>query len=154
MSMGYPVEIGSRSSSSSKAPRDPRLPERRRTARLANVGAGARMLSANMLTGARVLTRDGVSIGSVGELMLDVQRGRIAYVVVAHGGFMGLGERLHAIPWSALGIDPERRCLVLAADRATFLAAPGFDKDHWPETPDAAWHHALHRHYGCRPYWE
>ena len=66
------------------------------------------------------------------ELMLDPQRGRIAYVVVAHGGFMGIGERLHAIPWRALRIDGE--CLVLDAERATFLDAPGFDKEHWPRT--------------------
>ena len=63
-------------------------------------------------------------------------------------------QRLHAIPWPALRIDDENHCLVLEPERSTFLGAPGFDKEHWPRTPDAAWHHALHRHYGCRPYWE
>ena len=154
MSMGSAVERVTRSSTPSFVPRDPRLPERRRKARLPSVGAGRQMTSASGLQGTRVETREGEAVGNVGELMLDIERGRIAYVVVAHGGFMGLGERLHAIPWCALTADPERHCLVLQADRDTFLAAPGFDKDHWPYTPDAAWHHTLHRHYRCRPYWE
>jgi len=131
-------------------PPDTARPERRRAARLS--APGAELVSAASLSGERVLTRRGEIIGDVSELMLDVQRGRIAYVVVAHGGFMGLGERLHAIPWRALRIEGD--CLVLDAERATFLGAPGFDKEHWPSRPDAAWHHALHRHYRCRPYWE
>jgi sporulation protein YlmC with PRC-barrel domain len=125
-------------------------PERRRAVRLSS--PGRELVGAAALSGERVVTRRGEAIGSVSELMLDLQRGRIAYAVVAHGGFMGIGERLHAIPWRALRIDGE--CLVLDAERSTFLDAPGFDKEHWPSTPDAAWHHALHRHYRCRPYWE
>jgi len=124
--------------------------ERRRALRLSS--PGRELISAATLSGERVLTRRGEVIGNVSELMLDVQRGRIAYAVVAHGGFMGIGERLHAIPWRALHAEGD--CLVLDAERSTFLAAPGFDKEHWPHTPDAAWHHALHRHYRCRPYWE
>jgi sporulation protein YlmC with PRC-barrel domain len=125
-------------------------PERRHAARLSS--PGRELVSATSLSGEHVLTRRGEPIGNVSELMLDVQRGRIAYAVVAHGGFMGIGERLHAIPWRALHAEGD--CLVLDAERSTFLAAPGFDKEHWPHTPDAAWHHALHRHYRCRPYWE
>jgi sporulation protein YlmC with PRC-barrel domain len=127
-------------------------PERRRALR--GAGPGRELVSAATLSGERVVTRHGETVGNVSELMLDVQRGRIAYAVVAHGGFMGLGERLHAIPWGALRFDAEHGCLVLDAERRTFLDAPGFDKEHWPSTPDAAWHHTLHRHYGCRPYWE
>ena len=125
-------------------------PERRRAARLSS--PGGELVGASSLSGQRVLTRQGEAIGSVSELMLDVQRGRIAYAVVAYGGFMGLGERLHAIPWRALRIEGDH--LVLDAERSTFLGAPGFDKEHWPHTPEVAWHHELHRHYRCRPYWE
>ena len=127
-------------------------PERRRGPRVS--APGTRLVGAAALCGERIVARDGEAIGHVGELLLDVQRGRIAYAVVAQGGFMGLGERLHAIPWGALRVDAERQCLALDADRATFLAAPDFDREHWPSEPGADWHHRLHRHYGCRPYWE
>lgn len=128
-------------------------PERRRGPRTGQ-GPGGRLVRAASLAGEHVVTRSGEPIGSVSELMLDVRRGRIAYAVVAQGGFMGIAERLQPIPWRALALDEARHCLVLGADRAVFLAAPGFDKDHWPLDPEPGWHHALHRHYGCRPYWE
>jgi len=133
---------------------NPSLAGARSERRRAPAGPGRQMTSAAALCGERVVTRRGDPLGSVSELMLDLQRGRIAYAVIVQGGFMGLGERLQAIPWPALRIDDENHCLVLEAERSTFLGAPGFDKEHWPSTPDAAWHQTLHRHYRCRPYWE
>lgn len=64
--------------------------------------------------------------------MIDVPRGRVAYAVMASGGFLGIGERLFALPWSALSLDPDRECFVVDADKERFKQAPGFDKDHWP----------------------
>ncbi|MGE5118426.1 MAG: PRC-barrel domain-containing protein [Betaproteobacteria bacterium] len=117
-------------------------------------GPGGRLVRAAGLVGEPVVSRDGVPLGNVSELLLDVQRGRIAYAVVTHGGFMGLGERLQAVPWCALSLDDGAPRLVLDADRATFLGAPAFDNEHWPGTPGPDWHQALHRHYRCAPYWE
>lgn len=123
-----------------------------RRQRLRDAGPGDRLVRAAALAGEPVVSRDGAPLGNVCELLLDVQRGRIAYAVVAHGGFMGLGERLHAVPWCALRAGAD--ALVLDGERTTFLAAPAFDKEHWPDAPDPAWHQALHRHYRCAPYWE
>lgn len=116
-------------------------------------GPGARLMSAGALVGDRVLNRRGELLGTVSELMLDVERGCIAYVVMAYGGFMGLGERLFALPWNAIALDAERGCMLLDAERSTFDTAPAFDKDHWPSKPDAKWHLDVHRHYGSLPYW-
>lgn len=117
-------------------------------------GPGQRLMSAGALCGDRVVNRRGELLGTVSELMLDVERGCIAYVVMAYGGFMGMGERLYALPWSALQLDAERGYLLLDADRSTFDTAPAFDKDHWPSTPDAEWHREVHRHYRSLPYWD
>lgn len=111
-------------------------------------------MSTGTLCGDRVINRRGELLGTVSELLLDVERGCIAYVVMAHGGFMGLGERLFALPWSALELDADRACVILDAERSTFDTAPAFDKEHWPSTPDARWHQEVHRHYRCIPYWD
>lgn len=124
-------------------------PERRRSD-----GPGRRLMSPGALCGDRVVNPRGELLGTVSELMLDVERGCIAYAVMAHGGFMGLGEKLYALPWSALKLDAERGCLLLDADHSTFETAPAFDKDHWPSTPDPQWHREVHRHYGSIPYWD
>jgi sporulation protein YlmC with PRC-barrel domain len=117
-------------------------------------GPGARLVNASRLYGDRVVNRRGELLGTVNELLLDVERGAIAYAVMAYGGFMGVGERLFALPWSALKLNPEAGCLVIDAERSTFDSAPAFDRDHWPSEPDAKWHRGIHRHFRSKPYWD
>lgn len=117
-------------------------------------GPGPRLMTAGTLTGDKVVNRQGEALGSIDEIMLDVTLGRVAYAVMAAGGFMGLGEKLFAIPWNALTLDTDRKCFVLDATKETLRNAPGFDKDHWPEDADTAWHQSVHQHFGSRPYWD
>lgn len=117
-------------------------------------GPGRRLMNSGTLCSARVVNRRGELLGTVSELLLDVERGCIAYVVMAYGGFMGLGERLFALPWRALELDADHNALILDAERSSFDTAPAFDKEHWPSTPDAQWHRDVHRHYGSTPYWD
>lgn len=117
-------------------------------------GPGPRLLTAHTLTGDKVMNRAGETLGNVDDIMLDVSLGRIAYVVMAAGGFMGLGEKLFALPWSALTLDAQRKCFLLDASKESFRNAPGFDKDHWPEEADETWHQSVHAHFGSRPYWD
>ena len=66
--------------------------------------------------------------------MIDVQSGKIEYVVIELGGFLGIGEKFFAIPFSLLGLDSKNQCFILNQEKAILQEAPGFDKDHWPET--------------------
>ncbi len=116
-------------------------------------GPGPRLMTADTLTGDKVVNRNDDDLGTLKEIMLDVVRGRIAYAVLATGGFMGIAEKLFAVPWNALTLDTERKCFILDVDKAVFETAPGFDKDHWPEAPDMTWHNQVHQHYGSRAYW-
>jgi hypothetical protein len=74
--------------------------------------------------------------------------------VLSFGGFLGVGNKLFAIPWEMLTVDEDRKCLLLDVDKATLENAPGFDKDHWPDMSDPAWGEQLHTYYGRQPYWE
>jgi len=117
-------------------------------------GPGPRLLSASTIKGDAIINFDNETLGHVEEVMLDTEVGRIAYVVMASGGFLGLGERLFAIPWSSLRLDPDRECLVLDMAKSRFDAVQGFDKNHWPDMAQHEWQLDLHRHYGARPYWD
>ena len=75
---------------------------------------------------------DGEKLGKVAEIMLAAGRGDIAYVVLARGGVLGIGEVLHALPWCDFTISPEDGSLALAMSGADLNAKGGFDKDHWP----------------------
>jgi sporulation protein YlmC with PRC-barrel domain len=116
-------------------------------------GPGPEVMAADTLEGDKVVNRKGEDLGSIEDIMIDVQRGRVAYAVMSCGGFLGMGDKLFAIPWNALTLDANRHCFVLDADRERFEKAPGFDKDHWPSMADNSWAMQVHDFYGVRPYW-
>jgi sporulation protein YlmC with PRC-barrel domain len=117
-------------------------------------GPGPRLMTAGTLTGDKIVNREGATLGTVEEIMLDVPRGRVAYAVMSAGGLLGVGQKLFAIPWHALVLDTDRRCFILDAAVERFKEAPGFDKDHWPEQADEQWHRDLHAYYRAPLYWE
>ena len=118
-------------------------------------GPGPRLMTANTLEGDNVVNRQGETLGEIKEIMIDVPRGRVAYAVMASAGFLGVGEKLFALPWSALTLDTERECFLMDAAKERFEKAPGFDKDHWPSSADFdLLQEQIHTYWGVRRYWE
>jgi sporulation protein YlmC with PRC-barrel domain len=113
-----------------------------------------RVLSASTLAGDRVRNSAGEDLGKVEQIMIDIPSGRVAYVVLSFGGFLGIGDKFFAIPWNALRIDEGEHQFVLDVDRKTLDDAPGFDKNAWPDMADPSFGTAIHQHYGRTPYWE
>jgi sporulation protein YlmC with PRC-barrel domain len=113
-----------------------------------------RVMGASTLNGDKVVNKAGEDVGKIDEIMIDTPTGRVAYAVLSFGGFLGMGDKLFAIPWSRLSLDEGRKVFVLDVDRATLEKAPGFDKDNWPDMADHAWGNRIYTYYGSRPYWE
>jgi len=118
-------------------------------------GPGPRLMTASTLEGDPVLNLAGETLGKIDEIMLDVPTGRIAYAVMSSGGFLGMGDKLFAIPWRALTLDPTRKCFVLDADKSRFEEAPGFDKDQWPSLEEVdGMGLQVQSYWGKAIYWE
>jgi sporulation protein YlmC with PRC-barrel domain len=98
-----------------------------------------RVLSAASMTGHRVRNPAGEDLGKVEEIMLDVPTGRVAYAVISFGGFLGIGDKLFAVPWRALTFNERDREFILNVDRRRLEEAPGFDRDNWPDMADPDW---------------
>jgi sporulation protein YlmC with PRC-barrel domain len=117
-------------------------------------GPGPDIMAASTLDSDRVFSSDGEEVGKIREIMLDVREGRIAYAVMASGGFLGIGNELFAIPWSALTLDTTRKCFVLDVSSERVKEASGFDQDNWPAMADSSWATTLNEYYGTRVHWE
>jgi sporulation protein YlmC with PRC-barrel domain len=117
-------------------------------------GPGPEVMAASDFEGEDVVNHQGDNIGEIEEIMLDVRSGRIAYAVLACGGFLGIGEKYFAIPWRALTLDTDRKVFILDVDKQRLENAPGFDRDHWPAMADPQWASRVHSYYGAQPYWE
>jgi sporulation protein YlmC with PRC-barrel domain len=102
-------------------------------------GEYRRVLSAATVTGDRVRNPAGEDLGKVEEIMLDVPSGRVAYAVISFGGFLGIGDKLFAVPWRALTLNERDREFILNVDRRRLETAPGFDRDNWPDMADPDW---------------
>ncbi len=111
-------------------------------------------MDADTLIGDNVVNAAGEDLGEIKAIMLDVESGRVAYAVLSFGGFLGMGNKLFAIPWSALTLDADEKRFVLDIAKDRLDNAPGFDKDHWPAMADASWARQLHEYYDVRPYWD
>lgn len=117
-------------------------------------GPGPRIMAADTLEGDRVRNAAGEDLGSIEHIMIDVPSGRVTYAVLAYGGFLGMGDKLFAVPWRALTLNPEEKCFQLNASRDRLKQAPGFDKDSWPTMADETWAREIHEYYGTNPYWD
>lgn len=117
-------------------------------------GPGPQVMAAETLQGDRVVNGNGEDLGEILAIMIDVPSGRVAYAVLSFGGMMGIGDKLFAIPWSALTLDANRRCFVLDMTLERLKRAPGFDRHHWPSMADPGWASQVHSFYEQRPYWE
>lgn len=112
------------------------------------------VLSAGTLIGDTVRNTQGEDLGNLEEIMLDLDSGQVAYAVLSFGGFLGMGDKLFAIPWQALSVDLDNHELILAISKEKLENAPGFDKDNWPATDNREWVSEVYTYYGYDPYWQ
>jgi len=111
------------------------------------------VLSASTMIGDDVINAEGEDLGEIKELMIDLEAGQISYAVLSFGGFLGLGEKLFAIPWAALRLDPDEEAFILDIDREMLEEAPGFDEDDWPQTANREYVIEIYEYYGYDGYW-
>lgn len=111
------------------------------------LNAAGALLSAESITGDEVCNMQDEKLGKIQNIMLDMAEGKIRYVVLSAGGFLGMGDRLFAVPWQALTLDRENQRFMLDVDAERLKNAPGFDKDQWPDMADASWNSSVASYY-------
>ncbi|KQP55245.1 photosystem reaction center subunit H [Methylobacterium sp. Leaf399] len=89
----------------------------------------ARLIASTRVEGTAVYDQEGTHLGAVKSVMLDKVSGQVAYVVLAAGGFLGLGESLHPLPWRSLRYSVELGGYVVEIDRDALEQAPGDGRD-------------------------
>ncbi|HSX85420.1 MAG TPA: PRC-barrel domain-containing protein [Cellvibrio sp.] len=117
-----------------------------------NQGPGPRLMGADTLIGNDVYNHKDEDLGDIKEIMLDMSSGQVAYAVLSFGSFLGMGEKLFAVPWSALTLDTINKRFILNVEKDRLKSAPGFDKDDWPDMADSSWTQDVHAYYGTRPH--
>ncbi|MFN8700574.1 MAG: PRC-barrel domain-containing protein [Rhodospirillales bacterium] len=107
---------------------------------MASITTGT-LIAAEQVKGTAVYNKDGEKLGTVAATMIDKVSGRAIYAVMSFGGFLGIGERHHPLPWATLKYDTARNGYVVDIDAAKLAAAPTYATgSDFEWTPD----------YGCK----
>jgi hypothetical protein len=116
------------------------------------------LIHASTVRNTAVFDIDSDRIGHIDDLSIDKVSGEVAYAVLAAGGFLGLGEKLHPVPWSILKYDTRLQGYVVPLSKEGLKAAPSYDR---AELGDEGGGDARYREpvfgyygpYGAQPFW-
>lgn len=107
----------------------------------------ARLIGSNKVEGTKVYNRQGERLGSVYNFMIDKYSGEVAYAVMSFGGYLGIGQRYHPLPWRVLDYNTELEGYVVDLDRATLEGAPHYGPEEDPWSRDQNYGRSVYDYY-------
>ncbi len=110
-------------------------------------GETNRLIASNKVEGTAVYNRDGDKLGSVYNFMVDKQSGKVEYAVMSFGGFLGIGEEYHPLPWDQLNYDTDKDGYVVDLDKSQLEGGPRYKADEEP-LYDRAYGQQIYGYYG------
>ena len=121
------------------------------TAQAISITSG-NLIAADKVNGTSVYNLAGEKLGSVDDIMIDKISGRAIYAVLSFGGFLGMGEKYHPLPWATLKYDAQKGGYVVNLDKKQLEGAPNYDRDsEFKWTPDYG--RKVDSYYKAPSYW-
>lgn len=117
-----------------------------------NNAAIEKTVRASEIIGMNIYNSQGKDLGEVNDVVIDPNTGKVSYAAVTYGGFLGIGDKMFAVPWEAFQCtvdpdDPEEHRLTLDVNKSQLEGAEGFDQDNWPDFGDPNFANDLDRRY-------
>ncbi len=109
----------------------------------------ARTFRASEIEKMSVRNSAGDKIGTIEDLVIDARSGKVSYAALGFGGFLGVGEKLFAVPWTDLHVRQENKenYIRLNVSKNDLSTAPGFDKNNWPDFADPNFTNKIDEYY-------
>ncbi len=105
----------------------------------------ADLIAADKVNGTAVYGDDGEHLGTIDSIMIGKRSGKVAYVVMSFGGFLGIGERYHPLPWNVLCYDEAKGGYSVGHSAEALRSAPHYSRD---ELDRREYGHAVDEYYG------
>ena len=110
-----------------------------------------RLIASNKVEGTAVYNRQGERLGSVYNFMVDKRSGQVEYAVMSFGGFLGIGDSYHPLPWKALTYDTGQGGYVVDLDKDRLQGAPSYQRSDTPDWSDPSYSRRIDDYYGPFP---
>lgn len=109
-------------------------------------------IRASNVSGTDVYSPAGEHLGHIDDLVIGKRDGRIKYVIMSFGGFLGIGEEFHPLPWDKLQYDENRRGYVIDLTKDALKEAPRYPRGQEPDWDDDEWGRRIYDYYGIAPF--
>jgi sporulation protein YlmC with PRC-barrel domain len=108
-----------------------------------------KVFRASTIKGMGVYNLAGDKVGTIDDLVIDVEKGQVVYAALSVGGFLGVGDKLFAIRWRefTLEMGEDGKFFRVDVTKEKLKAAKGFDKDAWPNVADPQWRQEIDSQY-------
>ena len=120
---------------------------------MTTVSGHTEAIRATRVLGTEVYNEAGEHIGEIKDVMLEKTSNGIMFAVVGFGGFLGIGEKYHALPWATLDYDPDLGGYVVPFAKDELMAAPVYTIDELTEDDGMRARDASYDYYKVDPYW-
>jgi sporulation protein YlmC with PRC-barrel domain len=112
------------------------------------------LIAASKVEGTSVYNPAGEGVGTIDDVMVDKQTGKVAYAVMSFGGFLGMGADYYPVPWTTLKYDTNMGGYVTNITKDRLNGAPSFKDDEEPAWGDRTYETNINRFYGAPNYWD
>lgn len=108
-------------------------------------------IRASRVEGTAVYNSAGEHLGHIDDLVIGKRDGQVKYAIMSFGGFLGIGEAFHPIPWAALDYDEAKGGYVVDLTREALDNAPRYQAESEPNWGDSAYYRRIDDYYGVPP---
>jgi hypothetical protein len=105
------------------------------------------LISSRKVEGTTVYNRQGESLGTIDHVMIDKFTGQVAYAVMSFGGFLGIGEKYHPLPWQVLDYDVTKGGYAIECDKRALEKAPMYETNDASSWTDRGWRKRVDDYY-------
>jgi sporulation protein YlmC with PRC-barrel domain len=120
--------------------------------RSGDVAVGADAIEASRVNGTRVYNTQGDHLGHIYDLVIGKRDGKVKYAIMSFGGFLGIGEEYHPLPWDVLKYDERQGGYVVGLTTEQLQGAPRYAEGDRPDWVDPAYGRRINDYYGIAYY--
>ena len=121
---------------------------------MSTVSGHTSAIRAKKVLGTAVQDTSGRKIGEIEDIVLDKQSNNIMFAIVAFGGFLGMGDKYHPLPWSMLDYEPDQNAYVVNVTREQLEAAPADSVAALTRDDGHAFRESAYSYYNEPRYWQ
>jgi PRC-barrel domain len=106
------------------------------------------LIASDKVEGTAVYNRKGERLGTVYNFMVNKRSGQVAYAVMSFGGFLGIGDSYHPLPWNVLTYDTGLGGYVVDLSREQLQGGPSYSASEMPNWSDQTYTNRINQYYG------